>query len=93
MTLLVVAWGYLVMATIDFGAEARGGRDEAWWFLALASVGAMACLFAGLILLARMLRLLTAASPSSPSAPSSSPGDSGPRSAAVPRGEGGRRAR
>ncbi len=64
VTLLVVAWGYLVLAAIDFGSEARGGRGEAWWFLALASLGAAACLFAGLLMTARILRLLT-----SPSAP------------------------
>ncbi len=58
VTLLVVAWGYLVLAAIDFGASARGGRSEAWWFLAMASVGAVACLFAGLMLVARILRLL-----------------------------------
>lgn len=58
VTLLVVAWGYLVFAAIDFGSEARGGRGEAWWFLGLASLGAVACLFAGLMLVARILRLL-----------------------------------
>ncbi|WP_160009504.1 hypothetical protein [Nocardioides sp. AX2bis] len=61
VTLLVVAWGYLVFAAIDFGAEARGGRGEAWWFLALASMGAVACLFAGLMMVARILRLLASA--------------------------------
>jgi hypothetical protein len=67
VTLLVVAWGYLVFAAIDFGSEARGGRGEAWWFLGLASLGAVACLFAGLMLVARILRLL-ATPPASPSA-------------------------
>ena len=43
--LSVVAWGYLVWAAIDFGAEARGGNGDAWKFLALASLGAVACLF------------------------------------------------
>lgn len=64
VTLLVVAWGYLVLAAIDFGSEARGGRGEAWWLLALASLVAAACLFAGLLMTARILRLLP-----SPSAP------------------------
>ncbi len=54
----VVAWGYLVYAAIDFGATARGGDPTAWWFLALASVGAVACLFVGFMLLARVLRRL-----------------------------------
>lgn len=58
MTLAVVAWGYLVYAAIDFGATARGGQSAAWWFLALASLGAVACLFVGLMLIARLLRRL-----------------------------------
>jgi hypothetical protein len=58
VTLSVVAWGYLVYAAIDFGAEARGGVTRAWWFLGLASLGAVACLFVGLLLIARLLRML-----------------------------------
>jgi hypothetical protein len=54
----VVAWGYLVYAAIDFGSTARGGDPTAWWFLALASVGAVACLFVGLMLVALLLRRL-----------------------------------
>jgi hypothetical protein len=57
VTLCVVAWGYLVYAAIDFGASARGGETRAWWFLALASLGAVACLFVGLMLVARLVRL------------------------------------
>ena len=58
ITLAVVAWGYLVYAAIDFGSTARGGDSQAWWFLAIASVGAVACLFFGLMLVARLLRQL-----------------------------------
>lgn len=58
ITLSVVAWGYLVWAAIDFGARARGGEDGAWWLLGLASVGAVAALFAALMLVARLLRAL-----------------------------------
>ena len=58
VTLAIVAWGYLVYAAIDFGAEARGGVGRAWWFLGMASLGAVACLFVGLLLVARLLRLL-----------------------------------
>lgn len=58
VTLAVVAWGYLVYAAIDFGAQARGGDGAAWAFLALASLGAVACLFVGLLLVARLLRTL-----------------------------------
>ncbi|MDN4171538.1 hypothetical protein QWY28_01135 [Nocardioides sp. SOB77] len=66
ITALVVAWGYLVYAAIDFGATARGGESAAWWFLGLASVGAVACLFAGLMLVARLLRALGITSPPPP---------------------------
>jgi hypothetical protein len=75
VTLAVVAWGYLVYAAIDFGATARDGNPDAWWFLAIASLGAVACLFVGLILAARLLRRLGITSgpaPAAPSAPSSS---------------------
>ncbi len=58
VTLAVVAWGYLVYAAIDFGADARAGDQQAWWFLGLASVGAIACLFLGLVLIARITRTL-----------------------------------
>lgn len=57
-TATIVAWGYLVFAAIDFGASARGGQDEAWVFLGVATLGAIACLFAGLMLAARATRLL-----------------------------------
>jgi hypothetical protein len=58
VTSCVVAWGYLVYAAIDFGSSARGGDSQAWVFLALASLGAVACLFIGLMLVARLLRML-----------------------------------
>jgi hypothetical protein len=58
VTLSVVAWGYLVYAAIDFGATARGGESRAWWFLGLASLGAVACLFVALLLVIRLMRML-----------------------------------
>lgn len=58
VTASVVAWGYLVVAAIDFGAAARNGDGTAWWFLALAALGAVACLFVALILLARIGRAI-----------------------------------
>lgn len=58
VTASVVAWGYLVFAAIDFGSAARDGDGTAWWLLALASLGAVACLFLGLILLSRIARAL-----------------------------------
>ena len=66
VTLCVVAWGYLVKAAIDFGSSARDGRSEAWWFLGLASLGAIACLFVGLMLVARITRRLGLTRPSEP---------------------------
>ncbi len=81
VTLAVVAWGYLVYAAIDFGATARGGQSAAWWFLALAALGAVACLFVGLMLVARLLRRLgitggpglTSSGPAVPEAPVTTP--------------------
>ena len=81
VTASFVAWGYLVYAAIDFGTTARAGDDQAWWFLALASVGAIACLFLTLILVSRISRALgltqapTAAPPTTPTqTPPATPG-------------------
>src|SRR5690606_4769261 len=54
ITLCVVAWGYLVYAAIDFGGAGRSGSSSGWAMLALASAGAMACLFVGLMLASRL---------------------------------------
>lgn len=78
ITALVVAWGYLVWAAIDFGARARGGEGVAWAFLGLASLGAVACLFAGLMLGVRLLRLLGLLAPEGD--------DAGPAAPPAPRG-------
>jgi hypothetical protein len=69
VTLAIVAWGYLVYAAIDFGATARGGDSGAWWLLGLASLGAVACLFVGLLLVTRLLRILGVAKARSQEAP------------------------
>ena len=71
ITLCVVAWGYLVYAAIDFGTAARGGSGStAWLFMGLACLGAIACLFVGLLLVARLMRALGVTSPpDSPDAP------------------------
>lgn len=59
ITLCIIAWGYLVYAAIDFGTAARGGSDSSLWaFMGLACLGAIACLFVGLLLIARMMRAL-----------------------------------
>jgi len=64
ITLCVVAWGYLVYAAIDFGTVARSGSgNSAWAFMALACVGAIACLFVGLLLVARLMRVLGITTP------------------------------
>lgn len=67
ITLCVIAWGYLVYAAIDFGTAARGGSDGSTWaFMGLASLGAIACLFVGLLLVARLMRALGITPPPSP---------------------------
>jgi hypothetical protein len=54
----LAAWGFLVWAAIDFGRTARGGDSQAWWFLGIASLGAVVCLFLSLMLLTLLLRKL-----------------------------------
>jgi hypothetical protein len=63
VTFCVIAWGYLVMAAIDFGASAREGSGQGWLFLLVACVGAACCLFAGLMLGARLLAAFGITSP------------------------------
>ena len=59
VTLTIVAWGYLVIAAIDFGAEGRhDGDGRAWLLLAVAAAGAMLCLFLAFLLAARFTRAL-----------------------------------
>jgi hypothetical protein len=66
----VVAWGYLVYLAIDFGTTARNGDGRAWWFLALATIGAIACLFFALMLGTRLVgRLREGARPPRPPRP------------------------
>ena len=50
----VAAWAYLVWAAIGFGGDARDGDIRSWVMLAVASIGAVACLFAGLMLITRL---------------------------------------
>jgi hypothetical protein len=69
----VVAWGYLVYAAIDFGTAAREGSSSAWTFMGLACLGAIACLFVGLLLVARLMRALGITSPPDPPSSSDSP--------------------
>jgi len=59
ITLALVAWGYLVIAAIDFGATARhDGKTSAWALLGVSALGAMLCLFLAFMLAARFSRAL-----------------------------------
>jgi hypothetical protein len=81
ITLCVIAWGYLVYAAIDFGTAARGGSaGSAWAFMGLACLGAIACLFVGLLLVSRLMRTLGVTS--SPDAPAAAPRPVGGKRAA-----------
>jgi hypothetical protein len=76
ITLCVIAWGYLVYAAIDFGSTARhDGDSAAWWLLGLASLGAVACLFLGFMLVVRFSRAIgwTTAPPPKPKRDPGSP--------------------
>lgn len=68
VTITLVAWGFLVWSAIDFGARARNGESLAWLFLALATIGAAACLFLTLILGGRLAGIFRreAAEPGTP---------------------------
>jgi len=66
----VVAWGYLVYLAIDFGTSARDGDSAGWWLLALATLGAIACLFVAMMLGTRLVaRIKTDTAPPTPPAP------------------------
>jgi hypothetical protein len=52
----LVAWGLLVWLAVDSGRAARGGDAGQWVYLAVASVGAVACLFLCLWLCTTLLR-------------------------------------
>jgi len=72
ITAAVVAWGYLVYLAIDLGTSARNGEGAAWWLLALATIGAIACLFVAMMLGMRLVERIRAGSP--PPAPPRPPG-------------------
>ena len=66
ITASVVAWGYLVYLAIDFGTAARDGNSRGWWFLGLATIGAIACLFVAMMLGTRLVSRLRANTPPPP---------------------------
>jgi hypothetical protein len=72
ITAAVVAWGYLVYLAIDFGTTARAGNHRAWFLLALATVGAIACLFIAMVLINRFVQRIRGGS--QPAAPPPPPG-------------------
>ena len=72
ITAAVVAWGYLVYLAIDFGTSARDGEAAGWWMLALATIGAIACLFVAMMLGTRLAARIRAGSP--PAGPPRPPG-------------------
>ena len=65
----MVAWGYLVYLAIDFGTAARDGNSRGWWFLGLATIGAIACLFVAMMLGTRLASRLRASTPPPPGSP------------------------
>ena len=58
VTATLVAWGFLVWEAIDFGSRARDGESLAWLFVALATIGATACLLLTLVLATRVIATL-----------------------------------
>lgn len=52
----LTVWGLLVWVAIGAGREARGGESGQWLWLALAALGAVACLFGALWLVTLALR-------------------------------------
>jgi hypothetical protein len=61
ITCAVIAWGYLVYLAIMHGQAIRSGDGEAWLPAAASALGAVACLFVGFIMVARLLGILATA--------------------------------
>lgn len=92
VTVLLVAWGYLVVLAVRLGDRVRDGSGAAaWLLLALTTLGAVACLFLCLLLGTRLWRTLAGASPPPPSG-TGSDGGSDDGAPPPPRPPGGRRA-
>ena len=54
----LIAWAGLVWTGIRFGQSARGGDGIAWILMAIASLGAVACLFLALVAGVRAARMM-----------------------------------
>jgi len=67
--LTAVAWALLVYYAIGFGPDAKAGELVSWLFLAVATLGAIACLFLALLLGARLLGLVRGDADAEPVAP------------------------
>lgn len=91
VTVLLVAWGYLVVLAVRLGDRVRDGSGAAGWLLlALTTLGAVACLFLCLLLGTRLWRELTGPTAPPPGTGSGTGSDGGAPPA--PRPPGGRRA-
>lgn len=90
-TLAVIGWGYLVWMAIDFGRSAKAGDSARWVLLVVAAVGAIACLFTAVMLIARLLRSLGVISPAAPTPHSALDHEDAPHDPATPPPPGGRR--
>jgi hypothetical protein len=69
VTATLVAWGSLVWSAIDFGSQARAGNSTAWAFLALATLGAVACLLLSLALGQKLMATIRESAPVQPALP------------------------
>ncbi len=58
ITIAVIGWGYLVYLAILHGQDIRAGDESAWQMVLASGLGAVLCLFAGFMLIARLFRLL-----------------------------------
>lgn len=61
-----VAWVFLVVRAIGFGRDATDSGGAAWVFLFLATLGATACMFLGIILGNKLRLLLKGEAPAQP---------------------------
>ena len=63
VTVTVVAWGVLVFTAIDFGRSARDGTTMDWVWLAVATLGAVVCMFGAIVMAARLHAMMRVTRP------------------------------
>ena len=56
-------WGFLVFLAIRWGAAARAGEGPGWLAFGAVSLGAVLCLFGGLMLVSRLSRTVGLSGP------------------------------